>query len=296
MKIEEKMKLSARQLEQVNRCRLWLQVTAVAKITEVEGKNLPPYAVYGTSDNHNLPVLWVISKSKFRWPAQAKPDPTAWRIWAQVLRSITDPRIPYKIILTLMLGRWNPSAFIQREWLFRQNKTKLSIQQKLADGSSKEFSVKCRTNGPHQTYRLSATPSYDALCYIVTPIAINAHSIEVSGNTRSYTDLTLANPTSGEDRRQTNASISLPHHIPDTYNSPPTYDLHLHTHHSSETQIFSWTVSQTSTTVLGKGSVQKSAQEHAHPFEVDSLDYYRQHDSSRFTLEQSGNSHHHFAS
>jgi hypothetical protein len=67
-------------LQAVNNCRLWLQVTTLAEITDANGHNLLPPALLGKHDTHGQPTLWAISTSTHNWPHQPKPPNKAWKI------------------------------------------------------------------------------------------------------------------------------------------------------------------------------------------------------------------------
>jgi exonuclease III len=84
------------EINQLNYCRLYLNVTTIADITMPNGRNLDSSYVSGepslqSSFNQNLPVL------------QEKPSEKAWKIWkkAQTIWSQSDGR------LRVPLGKWN---------------------------------------------------------------------------------------------------------------------------------------------------------------------------------------------
>lgn len=67
-----------KQLQQINACRLYLQVTTMAEISSQNGTHLIDYAMTGTTDNDGRPMLWTISTSKLQWPIQQRPKKRSW--------------------------------------------------------------------------------------------------------------------------------------------------------------------------------------------------------------------------
>ncbi len=59
--------LTPTQLRQINACRMYLQVTTLAEITDHMGTKLLPQAI--SSDDDNLQQLQSISYSLLTWPA-----------------------------------------------------------------------------------------------------------------------------------------------------------------------------------------------------------------------------------
>jgi hypothetical protein len=61
------------ELQSINACQLFLQVTLVLEITDDSGSFILPDALYGRCDEKCFPVIWKYSTSKFTWPAQIRP-------------------------------------------------------------------------------------------------------------------------------------------------------------------------------------------------------------------------------
>jgi hypothetical protein len=65
-------------LQEINACRLFLQVTFLAEISCQSGKTFLQCAMKGTLDTFGKPMLWHISSSKLKWPNQSYPSSSAW--------------------------------------------------------------------------------------------------------------------------------------------------------------------------------------------------------------------------
>lgn len=66
---------STSDLECINACRLFLQVTFLSEISNAEGTAILPEAIKGNTDNDAKPTLWQISTSKLQWPRQTNLTP-----------------------------------------------------------------------------------------------------------------------------------------------------------------------------------------------------------------------------
>jgi hypothetical protein len=75
----QRQRLSTRQLEIINECRIWLHVISLAEIVNTAGTESIPYAVNGTADTNNRPLRWHTSYSKFVWPNTTRPNNKAWK-------------------------------------------------------------------------------------------------------------------------------------------------------------------------------------------------------------------------
>ena len=65
---EEKIRL-----DQVNQCRLFLQVTYLSEIVSNNGQEIMQEALTGRLQANQSPVAWKIHKSKLKWPNQPRP-------------------------------------------------------------------------------------------------------------------------------------------------------------------------------------------------------------------------------
>jgi hypothetical protein len=90
------------ELEAINACRLFLQVTTLAEITEADGETLLPSAIHGNLDITGRPELWKTSYSLLQWPNQDPPPRKAWTLWKRYIYSHTNQQRK----LSKNLGDW----------------------------------------------------------------------------------------------------------------------------------------------------------------------------------------------
>ena len=69
----------SKQLQSLNRCRLFLRVTTLADIVESSGRYLCQQALQGRRQ---------IGRPSYgyTWPEQGNPDKEAWKLWAKAIR------------------------------------------------------------------------------------------------------------------------------------------------------------------------------------------------------------------
>jgi hypothetical protein len=279
--------LTTNQLDQVNRCRIWLQVITLAEITDIDGVEILTCAIHGNSDTNNTPTLWTISQSKFRWPLQQKPNRPAWRLWQKMLRSLSPRDGTSPASLRTPLGQWHPSAHLQRQWSFLRNTNNTVIQQQLCDGSTKEYSIPRRTTRSHQPYYLRPTAlNREEFRFAVTPSTIQDNCIEVVRRHHAPTGISLECPPTPPFIPTPNPTRTA---MPGTNMASPhrTYLICLHTVHNHEHQKFSWTVSHTHATTLSKGPVQQLFSRLCAPFRggliglLQAASYIEQHTKTK---------------
>jgi hypothetical protein len=97
-------KFTKSQLESVNACRMFLQVTTLAEINSCKGTIVLHQAIKGTIDNNGNPTLWQISKSKLKWPQQPRPPQKSWNVWKLYIKQFTTNTPANN--LTSPLGNW----------------------------------------------------------------------------------------------------------------------------------------------------------------------------------------------
>jgi hypothetical protein len=79
-------------MEQLNYCRLYLQVIIVADIASADGNSILPDAKAG----FHIPYR----KSKLEWPYQGNPGKQSWQLWRMYLSTLetqgklTNPWVP----------------------------------------------------------------------------------------------------------------------------------------------------------------------------------------------------------
>jgi hypothetical protein len=105
--------LSKSELESINACRLFLQVTTFAEITNDRGDQLLSQVTSKDLPNYKTPKLRDISQSRLKWPPQHLPPVKAWRIWRRFLKSQVTSQ--YK--LRCPLGTWFTNYDEHRKWM-----------------------------------------------------------------------------------------------------------------------------------------------------------------------------------
>jgi len=75
--------LPTHQLEQINTCKMFLQVTTLAEITDHTGTMLLPQA-FIASCNHPPKGLQLISQSLLEWPTVHNPSISCWKLWTKL--------------------------------------------------------------------------------------------------------------------------------------------------------------------------------------------------------------------
>jgi hypothetical protein len=88
-------------LQDINRCRLYLQVFFISYITDHSGHNIKDWFKRGHQHNSN---------SKWEWPVQQRP--TSWKAWKQAV----DEVLSCDGILTQQLGQWYREHHRQLRW------------------------------------------------------------------------------------------------------------------------------------------------------------------------------------
>jgi hypothetical protein len=92
---------TTRELQEINRCRLYLQVFFLSDITDHIGRNIEDWVKQGHKQNSN---------SKWEWPVQQRP--TSWKAWKQAV----DEVLSCDGALTQHLGQWYREHHRQQWW------------------------------------------------------------------------------------------------------------------------------------------------------------------------------------
>jgi len=76
--------LTPQQLEQVNTCQMYLQVTTLAEIVDHTGTTILPQAI--SIDPKNTPTgLKDLSSSTLNWPMIHPPSQVSWKLWIKTI-------------------------------------------------------------------------------------------------------------------------------------------------------------------------------------------------------------------
>jgi len=109
--------IPTKQLEKLNACRMYLQVTTLAEITDHTGTALLSQAL--VSSTHATPKgLTNISKSNLTWPTVYPPHSSCWKLWSRTVRTLYTGSAS-RMKLRNALGPWNPQYKQHRFWYWR---------------------------------------------------------------------------------------------------------------------------------------------------------------------------------
>ena len=114
---------STSKMNNLNYCRLFLQVETLAEISNTDGLSILPAAWQGRA----LP-----SNSTLLWPRQERPN--SWTLWRKAIAQLflqdptTKGRDPRNLPLRSPLGQWLPSHSTSRIWPVYQSDTRLYIR------------------------------------------------------------------------------------------------------------------------------------------------------------------------
>jgi len=119
--------LSIIQLEQINACRMHLQVTTLVEIADHTGTMLLPQALL--QKKKIIPSgLDTISHSKLQWPRIHTPTTACWKLWTKTICNVFTGT-PTGMQLTHPLGPWTIQYDIVREWHWRLSPTGCLLHQ-----------------------------------------------------------------------------------------------------------------------------------------------------------------------
>jgi len=95
---------TTQQLQQLNACQMYLQVTMLAEIMDHTGTHLFPQVLL-QHNKHSLEGLNQLSESTLTWPVVHNPSTACWRLWTRTVRkSFMGSEQSQK--LTQPLGDW----------------------------------------------------------------------------------------------------------------------------------------------------------------------------------------------
>jgi len=115
------LNLQRNQLEKLNACRMFLQVTTLAELTDHTGTTLLSQAFLTPRTSHPKGLL-NISASTLQWPHVAMPSLPCWRLWSTTIRTLyTGTRTGS--CLQQSLGPWLSTYNQHRFWHWRLHDT-----------------------------------------------------------------------------------------------------------------------------------------------------------------------------
>jgi hypothetical protein len=106
------------QLEAINACRIFLQVTTLAEISNDVGTHILISATIGTCNEQGIPTIHLHSTSTILWPHQTRPPQKAWYLWKMFLKQYTTNTPTMKLVTPL--GPWLSICHEQRTWKYKQ--------------------------------------------------------------------------------------------------------------------------------------------------------------------------------
>jgi hypothetical protein len=89
---------TATELQRLNACRMWLQVSRVSDISSAEGRFLRKECLVGTNT--------TTYQSSTRWPRQGRPPKTWWALWKKKIQVVLSSN-GVSPTLRVPLGRWH---------------------------------------------------------------------------------------------------------------------------------------------------------------------------------------------
>jgi len=113
------LNLPQNKMEQLNACRMYLQVTTLAEIMDHTGQMLLPH-VLSTVSNPTPQGLQNISQSTLTWPQIANPSPSCWRYWTTMIRRLYTG-LARGMQLEQPLGNWHATIGKSRFWNWKLN-------------------------------------------------------------------------------------------------------------------------------------------------------------------------------
>jgi len=105
------------QVEQINACRMFLQITTLAEMSDHTGCNILPHVLL--QPHQSEPTgLEPVSRSTLSWPAIHSPTKPTWKLWTKTICTLfTGYATGTK--LRLPLGPWTTDYETHRYWKWR---------------------------------------------------------------------------------------------------------------------------------------------------------------------------------
>jgi len=111
------LNLHRNQLEKLNACHMYLQVTTLAELMDHTGTSLLPQILL-TARHLQPKGLLNISSSRLQWPMVAVPSTACWRLWSTTIHTLyTGSKHGNR--LQQPLGPWLPDYEKYRFWHWR---------------------------------------------------------------------------------------------------------------------------------------------------------------------------------
>jgi len=114
----QEMGFSKRQLQKLNRCRLYIQVETLSDITDGTGDQISTLCYNGQKNS--------FKSSDHDWPTQTNPNSDHWRLWRKALRESFPRRSEERLgRLEEPLGPWIDGNQDKWRWFYHERTSKL---------------------------------------------------------------------------------------------------------------------------------------------------------------------------
>jgi hypothetical protein len=77
MEVFANKKITAKEIKDINRCRIYLQVLYLSDITDIAGHHIEAWVIKAKRDGTR--------SSKWEWPIQQRPPTAAWKVWNKAI-------------------------------------------------------------------------------------------------------------------------------------------------------------------------------------------------------------------
>jgi len=178
MEAIQELGLTNAQLERLNACRMYLQVTTLVEIVDHMGKTLLPQ-ILCKSNAQSPQGLDEISESILQWPSIHQPSRASWRFWMKTICNLFAGH-PNSTALHHKLGDWTTHYQDTRIWKWKLTTTnsllyRVSPHRPMRAAicmqtmrTQMKFSITVPTNQQFEGYPV--TPYDDAHCTIFLPV------------------------------------------------------------------------------------------------------------------------------
>ena len=133
-------------LYSINQCRLHLQVTTFAEISNTAGTHILEWLVNPTLEN--VSIFHAHSQSKLLWPKQVYPSQKIWKMWHMFIRYMVKPTT--NTMLKKPLGKWFTNYASQRDWTYLYDKNYL-VERKANANIQWQICNRTKTNLKYHT-------------------------------------------------------------------------------------------------------------------------------------------------
>jgi hypothetical protein len=77
MEVFANKNFTAKEMKNINRCRMYIQVFYLSDFTDISGHHIEPWIIKGKRDGTR--------SSKWEWPIQHRPQTAAWKVWNKAI-------------------------------------------------------------------------------------------------------------------------------------------------------------------------------------------------------------------